>query len=453
MSGRSHKNRDPVRPAAAFIGLALLVSVMFATTGSAVPPPPTVSAPSLTAAIVADRTDAGRMDPVRFSAWMNLSGVAPSVEAWVNLTFEPDFWPDAANATAPAVCARVGVWSWYCAALGTGSYVWDAPAIVSDRAAFVTSHASVNATTYQSGYMRADATAGVAIRGAEVSIAFPGAPEFVRPGDRVNITIEAINDQNATDNAWNVSLVIEADAAFIIDPGTNRTPFAASLTAGSALSAAFQASIAANATVDSLIAIRVVLVYEDYDYRSIGAQAQSLTVKVQAPEIGPASSLVIAVAAFGIPIVTVAVSLLVLGERRIRIEEVFLMHRNGILIEHRSRGPALKKDDDLVASMFVAIQEFVRDSFDAKATLDELSFGGRKAAVLRGEHVVIAALLSKGSPRYVFPQMKGVERALERVHGPALADWDGRASRLDHAAPILEAFLRGRYRRFPGWRS
>src|SRR2546422_11553768 len=100
--------------------------------------------------------------------------------------------------------------------------------------------------------------------------------------------------------------------------------------------------------------------------------------------------------------------------------------------------------------MFVAIQEFVRDSFDTKATLDELSFAGRKAAVLRGHHVVLAALVSRGNPRYLFPQMKAVERALEKAHGPALVDWDGRVAGLDQTGPILDSFLAGGFRRMDG---
>src|SRR5947208_180773 len=126
---------------------------------------------------------------------------------------------------------------------------------------------------------------------------------------------------------------------------------------------------------------------------------------------------------------------------------------SGILIQHLSRGPGLRKDDDLVASMFLAIQEFVRDSFHTKATLDELSFAGRKAAVLRGRHLVLAALVSRGSPRYLFPQLKAAERALEKAHGPALVDWDGRVASLDQAGPVLESFLAGGFRRMSGrWR-
>src|SRR5439155_430180 len=78
---------------------------------------------------------------------------------------------------------------------------------------------------------------------------------------------------------------------------------------------------------------------------------------------------------------------------------------------------------------------------------------GRKAAVLRGRHLVLAALVSRGSPRYLFPQLKAAERALEKAHGPALVDWDGRVASLDQAGPVLESFLAGGFRRMPGrWR-
>src|SRR5439155_798161 len=88
----------------------------------------------------------------------------------------------------------------------------------------------------------------------------------------------------------------------------------------------------------------------------------------------------------------------VLGERNLVIDEVFLVHRSGILIQHLSRGPGLRKDDDLVASMFLAIQEFVRDSFHTKATLDELSFAGRTAANRPGPRPATARSV-RGCPR------------------------------------------------------
>src|SRR5256712_12431828 len=102
--------------------------------------------------------------------------------------------------------------------------------------------------------------------------------------------------------------------------------------------------------------------------------------------------------------------------------------------------------------MSLAIQDFVRYSFHTKATLDELSFAGRKAAGLRGRYLVLAALVSHGNPRYLFPQMKAVERALGRAHRAALDAWDGRATSLDQAETMLAAVHAAGFRRLPGGR-
>src|SRR6058998_815908 len=46
-----------------------------------------------------------------------------------------------------------------------------------------------------------------------------------------------------------------------------------------------------------------------------------------------------------------------------------------------------------------------------------------------------------------------LQRALDKAHGPALVDWDGRVASLDQTTPILESFLSGGFRRMHGrWR-
>src|SRR3989337_2103200 len=65
-------------------------------------------------------------------------------------------------------------------------------------------------------------------------------------------------------------------------------------------------------------------------------------------------------------------------------------------------------------------------------------------------NLVIAALMSRGHPRFLFPQLRGAERAIERAHGATLEDWDGRVPRREAVDPILRNLLKGGYRRFHG---
>jgi len=211
-----------------------------------------------------------------------------------------------------------------------------------------------------------------------------------------------------------------------------------------------------NATIGDPISVNATLLYDDVANRSIGPKFTEWVDDVQAPP-PLRSDLTSVLAVFSFAVVAIVAAIVIapiLGERNLTIDEVFLVHRSGVLIQHLRQGstPDLRKDDDLVASMFVAIQDFVRDSFHTKATLDELSFAGRKAAVLRGRYLILAALVSRGNPRYLFPQMKAVERAMQRAHGAALVDWDGRVTSLDQAGPILQSFLAGGFRRMRGWR-
>ncbi len=126
------------------------------------------------------------------------------------------------------------------------------------------------------------------------------------------------------------------------------------------------------------------------------------------------------------------------------------MHKSGVLLHQASR-VGTKKDEDLVASMFVAIQEVLRDSFAREAFLDEVSFGTRRAAVVRGDHVILAAIISRGEIEYLVPEMLAAVRAVEATYGAALAHWDGRMARLEGIDRIMNRFLAGGFR--GAWRA
>jgi len=277
----------------------------------------------------------------------------------------------------------------------------------------------------------------------------------------VNVTniirtdVDPADVQNLT--AYNVRITIGIGPFLDVGMTTPRLIVLSYLTPSENVNVNFTGIVSpTNATVGDPISVNATVLYEDVANRSIGPKFAEWVYDVQAPPPLRSDLLsVLAVLSFALVAIVAAVLLApILGERSLAIDEVFLVHRSGVLIQHlRGRSaPDLRKDDDLVASMFVAIQDFVRDSFHTKATLDELSFAGRKAAVLRGRYLILAALVSRGNSRYLFPQMKAVERALQRAHGAALVDWDGRVTSLDQAGPILESFLAGGFRRMHGWR-
>lgn len=77
------------------------------------------------------------------------------------------------------------------------------------------------------------------------------------------------------------------------------------------------------------------------------------------------------------------------------IQQLFLLHRSGLLIKHYARHLHAGLDTDILAAMIVAVQNFVRDSFRAGAgDLEEMKFGPHKILLIHGRNVILAAVVS-----------------------------------------------------------
>jgi len=432
---------------------------------------PSPVATSYTLALAADRRSAERNETIAYTIWLNVSGGGSLQLVSVNFTVEPDLILVETAITLPFACgtnsSNATFAAWQCSFLRSGrSYRFTVPVLVDANATRGRSRIAIVQAIELGGGPVTPRTAQVrvwiliGVLALQVG-ADPASPPVM--GSRITFVVNVTNviatDVDPADiqnfTAYNVRITIGISPLLEVGSATPRLLVLSYLTPSENVNVNFTGIVSSNATVGDPVWVNATVVYEDMANRSIGPKFEEQLLTVQAPPpLRTDLTSVLAVLAFALLAILAAVLIApVLGERNLTIDEVFLVHRSGILIQHLGRGPGpgLRKDDDLVASMFVAIQEFVRDSFQTKATLDELSFAGRKAAVLRGRHVVLAALVSRGSPRYLFPQMKAVERALEKAHGPALLDWDGRVTGLDQAGPILESFLSGGFRRMHGW--
>ncbi|HLE45539.1 MAG TPA: hypothetical protein VI915_00910, partial [Thermoplasmata archaeon] len=51
------------------------------------------------------------------------------------------------------------------------------------------------------------------------------------------------------------------------------------------------------------------------------------------------------------------------AERGTLIEDIFLLHRSGLLLKHYTRRLRPNVDSDVLSGMLVAVQDFIKDSF------------------------------------------------------------------------------------------
>ncbi len=111
-------------------------------------------------------------------------------------------------------------------------------------------------------------------------------------------------------------------------------------------------------------------------------------------------------------------------------------------------------DDQILSGMFVAVQDFIKDSFKDETSfrLRKLDFGERSVLIEKGEHLFLAVVLHGKASKKVARRMKSVLDDIEDAFSEHLADWDGdldkvrgvndRVKMLYSKAPVLPAHLR-----------
>jgi outer membrane protein OmpA-like peptidoglycan-associated protein/phage gp37-like protein len=134
-----------------------------------------------------------------------------------------------------------------------------------------------------------------------------------------------------------------------------------------------------------------------------------------------------------------------------QVEHVFLIHRHtGLLISHVAAQDAASQDPQLISSMLMAIQDFVKDSFSgAGQGVDTLMLGELKLWCEPGPFAMLVAVI-RGDPPEEFHDT--LRQALTRMHAErhaALESFDGDGSSFADIEAELRECLIGRQRARP----
>lgn len=133
-----------------------------------------------------------------------------------------------------------------------------------------------------------------------------------------------------------------------------------------------------------------------------------------------------------------------MGSARVnQVEEIFLLTAGGIMVSHASRDAKHVMDRDIVAGMFTAVQDFVKDTFKEKGggSLEEMELAHLRVRVIRARWTNLA-IISTGrlSDAYV----RGARTALEAFEGEnraTLPSWDGDQDLLQGVDAMLDEVL------------
>ncbi len=129
------------------------------------------------------------------------------------------------------------------------------------------------------------------------------------------------------------------------------------------------------------------------------------------------------------------------------VDEVFLMTPNGMLLKHYTRRLRPDQDEDILAGMLSAVQNFIRDSFDeAGGKLSEIRFENYDIVISHSKNVVIAAIISTKKPEKLRVQLESATNDIEAKFGEQISHWSGDRKELGDVDLLMKKFLAGKYR-------
>lgn len=138
-------------------------------------------------------------------------------------------------------------------------------------------------------------------------------------------------------------------------------------------------------------------------------------------------------------------------EEEFTIDDVFLIHNSGVLIKHKTRTLKAERDEEILAGMFTAVNNFVGDAFggEEKHTLKRMEYGDDKVLVHKGENVILAVFLSGEEPSWILDSMSELVSDIEDRYGGDLEGWDGDIESLPGIEDMLDKMIKkdGKYNR------
>jgi len=135
------------------------------------------------------------------------------------------------------------------------------------------------------------------------------------------------------------------------------------------------------------------------------------------------------------------------AERSTAIEDIFLLHRSGLLLKHYTRRLRPNVDSDVLSGMLVAVQDFVKDSFRGeKGALNEIRFGEIRIVIIEGKWTILAAVVRGARPFDIQPELGVALSDLETKYEDPLIDWDGTMDQIADVDRIMQDLIDGKYR-------
>lgn len=137
------------------------------------------------------------------------------------------------------------------------------------------------------------------------------------------------------------------------------------------------------------------------------------------------------------------VALRLSAKHAFRIEDLFLINREGLLIAHTTSRRDSHGDEDILAGMLTAIMSFAQDVFQEEiGGLRQFEIGNKTVALERSEHVYVAAIGSGPIRNRLSTSLRDFLADIEERYGDRLQWWSGMNEDLLGIDAMVQLFAR-----------
>lgn len=402
--------------------------------------------PDVSLAVAADRAAAVSGDVVRYTITLENTGTEDASDVWVNATLDARLrspvvsGPGNATVSGPLVTFRIPALP-----AGSASFTVNATAeALLDDGAYLTLPVTAE---FSDGVSRLGlaATALVEVRAPrfEISLAFPAAS--ARPGDIVTFVVAVTNTgREPAGSVW-VNESLHPALTFLTDTapsppvveGSQQSWLFRDVGPGT-ISFEISAQVDPRAADETAVTNTLSLDHTDgIGTGLVRVRSNTIWFRVLAPGAGSNPWLW---GSFAISATIVAGTYLAFVRRRLRVEEIFLIHRSGVLLVHMSKSLKADQDTDILSGMFTAIMNFVRDAFhfEERQELTGIDLGRYHVLVRKGTITYLALVHSGKSTRWISRTAARAVEDIEAHYGNMLVDWDGDVRALTGTREILK---------------
>jgi len=139
-------------------------------------------------------------------------------------------------------------------------------------------------------------------------------------------------------------------------------------------------------------------------------------------------------------------------EKKLPIDEIFLMTSYGLLIEHYTFNKKTELDEDMLCGMLSAVTNFMCDAMgrplkkgEREKELKKIDYGDVTVMFANGEELTIVGMVSGPGKEDVLLHLEEAVKRIEKKYIKVLRGWDGEVKKLEGVKLYMEELVLGEY--------